>query len=451
MANEFVGPEEALEGLANATWGSVAVVLKNGEPQRLVRPGSRFGRGWRASFLGNLTFAQISTDSQPFGISVKDIPTSDSYHVGAELDVRVRLNPVSDYRHLEGFILTAGRAFAEDLIQEVRRGLETLVFETFGRYSHHDLRKTPMPVVFNYPLPMTLGSGLLQVTSLSVLRVDWDARALEVENAWKDRVANEARARADAQLGEEKLAIYAPVAAQLGLPPEALAYPEQHRLSQQRAHEALLALLKPEMRMVWQRNPELLHNLFQHAGISAPPSQYGAPPREVSGGHQAVLTAAADDTEIIVDPGEAIELNRDVKLVRAWNANETQGVLGIGMAREGESAVVLAVTSQGARPQPATLESLRQVTGKADTETIVLRAGPWQDLVSDWFSRSAPDPTGLRVDVAEENGGLVIRVCGPAVRADEAVKHLNSPGSLRLSALEQLVPFLFVDVALGTE
>lgn len=81
----------------------------------------------------------------------------------------------------------------------------------------------------------------------------------------------------------------------------------------------------------------------------------------------------------------------------------------------------------------------------------MLRAGPWQDLVSDWFSRSAPDPTGLRVDVAEENGGLVIRVCGPAVRADEAVKHLNSPGSLRLSALEQLVPFLFVDVALGTE
>jgi hypothetical protein len=63
MPNEFVGAEQQVRGLNNASWGTVAVIIRNGVPDRVVTPGSRFGRGWRAPLMGAVTLVPIQTDT----------------------------------------------------------------------------------------------------------------------------------------------------------------------------------------------------------------------------------------------------------------------------------------------------------------------------------------------------------------------------------------------------
>jgi len=450
LPNEFVGPEQRLEGLANASWGSVAIILRNGQPQRLVTPGSRFGRGWRAPLIGNLDYVQVNTDSAAFSLSVRGVKTRDSYHIGLKLDTRVKLNGADNYKHLDAFIRSSGRGFAEDLIAEVQRGLEQFAFQLVAGYDHADLREqSPSSAFARLGFPVAIGSSLLLVTSLSVADVTWDPKAIEVEDAEKDRIANVARARAESALGEERLQIFAPVAAQLGLPVEALAYPDRYAMSQQHAHEALLALLKPEMRMVWQRNPGMLDHLFARAGIGPATSPQHS--SLTSAPFTQLPVGTGVPAEIIVEPEAEVELNRNLTLRRAWSAHEPGEVMGIEVGgRNSPTPTVIAVTASGRPPSAETVEALARAVG-GTPRVLVLRFGTWQDLVEQWFRQAVPDAVGLRVSCAEVGDDLRIRVSGSPFEADRIVKRLNSPDDTVLGALEELVPFVRVDVELGAE
>lgn len=449
LPNEFVGPEERLEGLANASWGSVAILLRNGEPQRLVTPGSRFGRGWRAPFIGTLTFVQVNTDSAPFGMSVTGVPTRDGYHVGLDFDARVKLNPSDDFRHLKSFIERSGRGFADDLIAEVQRGLEQLAYSVIATFDHQMLRERSLSNAFaQVGLPFAVDSGLLMVTSLNVGNVAWDAKAIELENVSKDQKVKSAAVRAESTLGAERLQVFAEVAAQLGLPPAALAYPEQYALSQQRSHEALLALLRPEMRMVWQRNPGLLDNLFQRAGI--PSGSILQPIAPVT--YSQLPAGRSEITEILVEPEEDVELNRNLTLRRAWTAHEGEEVLGIEVGGRGRPApTIIAVTRSGRRPGTETIDALTRVAGGGAVRLLVLRYGDWNDLVAQWFHQVEPQFAHLRVSIEREGEDLRVRVHGPALEAHAAVERLTAPGETPLEALEELTPFVRIDVELGEE
>lgn len=460
LPNEFVGAVESLKGLAHPTWGSVAVILRNGRPERLVLPGSRFGRGWRAPLVGDLAFAPVQTDSVPFGLRSPEVPTQDGYHISITLDARVRLNPAGDYRYLDAFVRGGGPNFADDLVMEVRQGLERLLFDSIGRASHAELRaKAPAAFLVAEGFPIALGSGLLLVTSLTVGAVEWDQRAIALEDVRKDHIVDVTRVHHESALGHERLDALGPLAQRLGLPAMAMAFPEQYQADldrldrdQQRAHETLLAMLTPEMRGAAARNPLLLETLAERAGLAI---GHGSPP--VVRAQQARplgIAAGADDdlddiTAIIVE-GDDVDLNLDRALQRLWQTAEDVPLLGIDSSGRGAStATVVAVTQTGARIHPETPATLAKAMGGVIPTVIVLAAGSLQELVEQWFEQALADGEGLRVVACPDGDVLTISVEGPLAKANAAVKQLNDPGEHALAAFEALLSFVRVDIRLA--
>lgn len=448
MPNEFVGAEEPVRGLNNAAWGTVSVVLKNGLPDRVITPGSRFARGWRAPLMGSISLAPIQTDAVPFGFEMSDVLTADGYQVGLTLNTLVRVNDADDYGYLSEFVRRNGRNFGDALIQEVQRGLETWVNSRIAGVIHADLRRRSMVAVLGTTsLPFAFGSRVLTVVSFTVSDQRWDPKAIELENTLKDAPIQRAAAANEEQLGTYRLAIFAPLAQQLGVSAAELAFPERHQVSQQNAKELALELLKPHNRVLWQRDPEMLSNLFTAAGITAPPA---VGPYQVQVAPRWPREIAQDEpTAILPSHQLAEDLNVDKRLRRIWLSQRDEVPIGIAGAQTAREAAVLVVLEQ---PEPVTFPEAAPFSpffAGLPVKVTAFAPGSVQELVERWLL-SLPSTTDVRATAdLDDDEVLTLRLDGSAARVREAVKRLNDPASSALPALEALLSFAEVRVVVG--
>lgn len=462
MPNEFVGAEQRVRGLNNAGWGTVAVLLRNGLPDRVITPGSRFARGFRAPLLGNVTLVPIQTDAVPIGFDIADATTADGYQIGLRLNTLIRINGASDYRHLTEFVQRHGRNFADALIQEIQRGLESWVTGRIGAELHAQLRRRPMSSVLDIDMPFTFGSNTLVVVSFTVGDVRWDAKAVELENVIKDRPIQVASAANDEHLSSYRLAIFTPLAAQLGVSAAELAFPERHQLTQQNAKELALELLKPHNRTLWQRDPTVLTNLFTAAGL--PPAAMGTPGRQALAGPDdrseptlslgtgaaGAYGSAAGAPTAAPSPEAVEDVNTDKRLLRFWLRSHQGTPVGIAGARTGSAAMVIIVrdTAPGAEPAPA--DDFVPYFSGLPVRLVELRSAPLSSLVGQWIDALFPDSgvtSSVRVD---DDDVLYLGIGGTAATARDVIKRLDDPADPSLDALEALLSYAGIQLQLGS-
>src|SRR4051794_9139368 len=105
VGNQFVGEIERLSGRVNTVWGTLAVLLKNGRPERVYVPGERLSRGLNAPMFGVLEIVQVMAEDVAVTLKFKDVVTKNADSNAIEgysipeliLSVRVRINPTEDY------------------------------------------------------------------------------------------------------------------------------------------------------------------------------------------------------------------------------------------------------------------------------------------------------------------------------------------------------------------
>jgi hypothetical protein len=166
------------------------VVLQNGKPVRVVAPGGRIWRGFRAPVIGSLYVVPINRGTVAVEQVVRDVVTRRDGYVAESvpLSLRVRLDTADDYARLKRFLQDRGESFADDLLAELRNGVDELVRRTFAERTHDDLYGASV-AGFLKPgrEPVPIAGGLMIVESLTVSgRVEWSSVFLAIRKVEGD-------------------------------------------------------------------------------------------------------------------------------------------------------------------------------------------------------------------------------------------------------------------------
>ncbi len=472
LVKEFVTAEQPLEGMSNAAFGSVAVILRNGRVARVVMPGKRFGRGWHAPWTGNLSVVQVNTGLVGFTMDVPTIPTSDQYTIqSVRIAVEVALNSSDSYEAFRRMVDRVGPTFGRGLASETENGVEMLVRGRLGSRTHHELYGNALAGVLGAhqtPFPID-DDGVLNLMHLAVEAVTWDpiygetretdARSTLVAAQTKVETA---QARQDAVVQEARLDALQPLADQLGVSAWMLADPDRRREVEGRAFELAMTLLKPENRGLVQRNPGLMEAIYTFLPSMAPAGAHreraGVDGARPAGSLPAALTVGDGCEPAQPRPdGPPVELTVDQRLARAWRrmplpAHELHGLAGASV--DGRGTVVAVTDPPVTAAELTDAPSLLAPMLRAESVRVMsLPAGDLDGLVGAWVRGvlGVDDAEGVHVTVRETRQDatdvLVVGIDGPQPR--EVVETLTDPDDAAHAALEMVLPYALVDVRLA--
>lgn len=206
IPNRFVGPVEQLAGRINANAGSVIVILKNGNPHKVLLPGKRITRGFGAPMLGKLEAVQVNTSDVSLGLTLENVLTKsaidgwlEGYSIPTiEIDLTIQINPNDDFSKLQQHIKQRGSQFAESLIAESTTGLESFVRSELSSWDMSDLRHMSVATVLgSQKTPFSFGSGVLRITSLSAKVPEWPVEYLRRVASVQNETATIAETHSD--------------------------------------------------------------------------------------------------------------------------------------------------------------------------------------------------------------------------------------------------------------
>lgn len=449
MANEFFADPAPFSGRMHASFGGLALILRNSVVDRVITPGKRFSRAWRAPLTGDLQFIEVYTGDRRFGLGYDDLATADGFHIRLQLDAVVRINDAGGYQYLERFVQQHGADFDTAILQELDNGLKSVLARTVHDYNHSDLRLRGADSVKLGRLPVAFGNQVLQLVSYSVTGIVWDEIALEAERIEKSKAVNKAQAENDQARLNDREVLLRPIAERLGLPVTLLLdkelHGEQERAALDRSRlaiEAFQALPESVQRQMVREDPTIVYQLM---GNAAPAAFAG---REITG-HNASPTHTARQlpagseedapTEVIVDAIPLDGLNKTAKLARLWSRRSPEPLDGIAGAVGEERATVLVVTAVGDVPTGFE-QDVAGFYGKP-VDVRILPPGGLDVLVTSWFRHAAPtaEDTSPRATLTEDDV-VRIDIVGPAMSARAVTKHLNRPGNTDTEALDDLLP-----------
>lgn len=453
VGNPFVGPVETLAGMPNAGWGTLVVLFRNGEPDRLVLPGSKFGRGWRAPLTGRLQLVQINTGVETTDVTITNIPTADAEGwVIPSLDLRlqVQVNPAGRFAKLEEHVRTYGPGFPNALLDELGNGIDTYVKARLGQYSHRWLHTASMPeVLFPSGRPTPIGNESLVVRSAAVKGVVWSASFLQLTEGLQT-VDN------DATVKQYAVGRYRELALELGIPAWHLANPEQMQLDRAAALEILTKLLEPGNRGLLLKNESLLPALLAQTGVAgsaiAMPvpgiSQTSLPPTE-----RLTLQAGTSEARDTAGPRITPELSLNARLKRAWQSalGTDNGLRGIEGAAAGSRGAVVAVSDLNAVPRERSADLTQAIATTLrvqHVDVVALSGHDLDGLLTQWADQVVTHPD-VAARLFTEDHCLVIELEGPVAQARSLAAQLDDVANPHVAALERLLAFEAITVRLA--
>lgn len=476
MGNKLVGDPRTLLAGEHPSLDSLLIVLKNGLPDRVVPPGGRIWRGWRAPVMGSLEVVPVNRGTVEVSLTVRDVVTGDpeKYLVRAvPLEARVRLNPNDGYRYLSQYARRRGASFSEDLLVDLRNGLDALVRSVFARHRHDVLLGASLGHLLKpQPSPLAYADNLLLLETITVTsQVEWSQVFLDVKNARDqalvgleqnrtDETVGIDRAKVDRAIEEARFLEFAPLARQLGLPVEAFVKPEALEASRAAAMQLLTTLLEPGNRAHLHRNPELLSRLVEQTGIGQLASGIDvAPPEPIAYEHpdsalrpdvtQPLLTARGDE------PAE-LELTVDRRLSRILAASGTglPRILGLGSATNGTRGTVVLVTDEACEVPASHVTQMAELLRVQHVELQSLVAVTYTELGAAWLhqnlqgsSRDVSLLARTRMDGSLEILEFILQ--GEPRECYAAIQRLNAPTLTARAALESILPFAALDIRMG--
>lgn len=471
--NGFVGDTVRLDGGTHADAGTLLIVLRNGRPVRVVPPGGRIWRGFRAPAVGTLDVVPVHTGTINVEQVVREVATKgDGYLAQAvPLSLRVRLAKDHNYGHLQRFMRDRGESFAEDLLAELRNGIERLVRDVFATQSHQELYGSAVATALKpTAAPLSVAGGLMQVEALTLTSpVSWspvflsvresrDQKTMELERQETERVLGVSRKRIEAEIETVKYQEYGRLAEQLGVNVTFLLDPDLLAANQAKAMEALTLLLEPANRSLLQRDPNMLPSLLAATGIAQLPDamrlQSSGTSSVIAGEVQAsppppLLAALAGGQH------DEMDLTRDGRIVKILSlggiaASHVIGAVGKG---NGETATVLLATSgQPPALRSDTQDQLARLLNVQHATALVLPTTSYAVLVDSWLSQVvAADgvSTTCVIDTKDGLESLTIILGGPPRVTRDIASQLSRVGRTELPALEALLPFASVSLQIG--
>lgn len=444
MANEFFADPVPFSGRMHASFGGLALILRNGVVDRVITPGRRFARAWRAPMMGDLAFIEIFTGDRSFGLAYQDLATSDGFHVGLQLDAVVRVNDAGGYQYLESFVQQHGADFSQAIIQELDNGLRSVLARTVHDRTHSELRLRGADAAKLGRLPVAFGTQVLQLVSYSITGITWDDVALEAERIHKSRSVDLAQAQSDEARLTERTLLLQPLADQLGIPLTLLVDKEIHEGQTQAAIEAFKALPETVQRQMVRQDPDIVYRLM---GQQPPATRSwlqagGHDPAFLPSGNTARQLPVGEDadalTEVIIDVEQFIDLNKTAKLARLWSKRTNASLAGISGAVGEDRATVLVVTPATEIPG-GFQQDVTDFYGKP-ADVRMLTPGSLDDLVSAWFRQVVPEPGDLSVQATIGDDDIVrIEISGSPLPAREVKNRLIQSGNPDTEALDDLI------------
>ena len=488
MPNPFVGSPRALDRADHAELGSLLVVLQNGKPDRLILPGRRIWRSFRAPLIGDLQVVSINVGTVDVFQNVRNVATADSegYLIAnVPLKLRVRLDGSRGYEPLQAFLMSRGATFAEDLVDLLRNSVDAMVRSSLRDKFHEDLYRGGIgEAIFPNARGISFADGILVAESITIVNeVEWSPVFVELK-AQKDRaLVGLASQRTDSVLGVDKARIdyeitaaqyreFAVLARQLGVPVETFVRPEAIAASNAQAADLLGKLLEPGNRAILSRDPAMLGRLIEASGIGqfAQTSGLDNLTREVISSAEASAVhdslrarpSEADRPWAIEPPSglahEPFELNKEQRLVRLLQSEPSlkAAIEGIGLEVAESEAFIVAVTLP---TSTVTFPSdfPKRVAGLLQVQHVtvrLLRGSSYSDLVTNWLEQEIPasvlDSISTRVEVIDEGDWEVLSLSlGGEPRVAYSVEQsLNGVGNMSRRALERVLPFARFTISL---
>jgi len=419
--NAFAGQPRTLRRGEDPELGSLLLVLQNGRPDRVVAPGGRIWRGFRAPIIGDLQVVPLNEGTVDVQQTVRDVVTAGNERFVVEtvpLAMRVRLNPADDYAVLRAFMHHRGTSYADDLLAELRNGVDELVRGVFAVRSHDELYGASVAGMLKPgPQPVPCADGLMLIESLTIDgTITWSPTYLRIKEAndaalvglatnRSDEVVGTDRARVDATVTAARYEQYVPLAAALNVPIDSFANPEALAGSRGITTEIISKLLEPCNRALLQRDPTMLGNLMHAAGLTnlmtgqtpmsvvatAEPS-VAALSQEPAGGSfgssGATTAPSLNDTVVLPTPGDDLDLNVDRRLARLWSGGAPLDPAITGLAADvtGDAAVVIVVSPT--RPVDVPPDFTTQAANLLRVQhvsVIALAANSYAELATAWL------------------------------------------------------------------
>lgn len=507
-SSPFVGPLEDLHGVPHAALGTIAVVVRNGKPERVIAPGRRMVRGVNVPLSGHLQVIQVTVDPVSTDLfTVTDIPTRDSGLAGGlrgssigmveqkpAYDVRrivlkavVQLDPAFDYRAFRELVLRRGVNFAETLTHDLGRLLDQMVRTHLRQVTHEELyaRGAADVLMPRGDLPR-LDGGLFRLTGLQVVELVMSEDFLRARRsateitttAAIDRLRNEARlgvdvealdhravltarqmehdanerkegVRIDAEVLELQITTLAPLAARLGIPLVYFTNPIILRDKQDMAIKVLEQLSDPVVAATLRKVPGLLESAGAALTTSiSMPTALMSSPMDAGG----VPTAPRQ-----IDPGVVhdLDLSVDTRLRRVvtTSAPSVGRIFGVVGEPIGRRAAVL-IVAERADPELVEAErlpgALAGALGVDQVQVGIIAVREAQDakgVVRSWLQRVHPGAVLERV--TEDGDRLIVEIGGDPGAARAAVDALNRPDEPAAVALQSLLGSAEVDIRVG--
>ncbi|WJZ68346.1 SPFH domain-containing protein [Kocuria rosea] len=478
MQDDFFGPEIPLDGVNNARFGELAIILQNGRPTRIITPGKKFRRGFRAPLTGNLSFIQVNTESVSYRFT-EDAATDDDYWISITVRIDVCLDSDEDYASLWKFLKKNQGDLSKALNGEIHRALERLIRETLGAYSHATLRKQSLSNILHRV--ETFGEGILKMTSLLVESVLWDENALEMDSVDKKTDVAVAQTHAKARIAGEEILIesllleqriekFTRLALKTGLPAYKLLpelFPEVQE-SRERAFELVCQLMQPDMFLKASRHPELIATLVSTAGLTGEQAQLalrGALPQTegnlplgsdvTSQQGPDISTPSTMPIDLVTTPSVINYYPPDRRVRHVWDRHQLGELRSASVGLSAKAIFILVVMDPPVRIihdidilddfSTTIVNNKNEPPKNVKIVTLSSALQTVKEVVQAWLDEVTSPSTNIRVqEVIEAGPDATILLTGEGSNEGsviQEVQRLESIESPEMDSLERLMPY----------
>jgi hypothetical protein len=443
----LVGPVENVDSLSHAALNNVAIVLRNGVFDRVVTPGRRFMRGFRAPALGSLQVIQVNTGSVSAALDLAELHCSGGVLAFERitLGVEVQINPDANFAGIADMVRRYGATFSSVLQKDTRAALEQHVRRSIQNRTPDELFEDDLAYHLGASrLPIPIGSipEPMRLTHLVVEEAVWHDGLAKARRQSSELMAKQVDATVEAGAMMARIDAMRELSARTGIPAALLADPDIRALEAQR-WDVVLKLLEPANRAALTRHPELLEaamSVFQSRASEVIHDR----------GHE--VPEAVRATAVVAALPAGSEFTIDQAMAKAWRRAGGGEVAGIAGAAAGRRGTVL-VIGAGADPDVEMARGLLARLLRAETVTIHMIATGDHDQVIEEVLRlygSAASACDMRLEVIDSDGleELVINLASDSDAASQTVRSLNDPAESLIGAIEELLPYSMVSVAL---